>query len=413
MRGVLAARLPAPLWFGVDGHFKAYSGKEPIDKGWDSKRRLATKGLADVFITDAHGFTWSTRPVTAGSGLAQHLGESAHALRRILGTERPIVMTFDRGGFDFEVLDALDRDGFYYVGYVPATVTLPDLGTIAPANDGAGEIAWSHERLHHRARLIAERDGTSLIPMVTNLPTLVDTATVVKELRVHRGAQENSFKAARAFVHIDRLVDRGGATRAPDDRLIPNPARAVLKNEQHQAAARIAELARETPSSGGRSRKDINHDRFWAEVSAHHVDNALRAAPAKVPRVTVEPDAKRAQLKTRHRLLLQPLKLAADNTRRWLIGTLGAALAPTDKPYDATAVARTLLALLRAPGAVRFEDHQVTVTLQMPLPPIPHARLTAALKALDAHALPFTDGRRRLRFRLAPRPNRRDIPTPR
>ena len=139
----------------------------------------------------------------------------------------------------------------------------------------------------------------------------------------------------RSFVHIDRLVDRGGATRTPDDRLIPNPVREVLKNEQHQAAARIAELARETPSSGGRSRKDINHDRFWAEVSAHHVDNALRAAPAKVPRVTVEPDAQRAQPKTRHRLLLQPLKLAADNARRWLIGTLGAALAPTDKPYEA------------------------------------------------------------------------------
>ena len=413
MRGVLAARLPAPLWFGVDGHFKAYSGKEPIDKGWDSKRRLATKGLADVFITDAHGFTWSTRPVAAGSGLAQHLGDSAHALRRILGTERPIVVTFDRGGFDFEVLDALDRDGFYYVGYVPATVTLPNLDTIAPANGGAGEIPWNHARRHHQARLIADRDGASLIPMVTNLPTLVDATTVVKELRVHRGAQENSFKAARSFVHIDRLVDRGGATRTPDDRLIPNPVRAVLKNEQHQAAARIAELARETPSSGGRSRKDINHDRFWADVSAHHVDNALRAAPAKVPRVTVEPDAQRAQPKTRHRLLLQPLKLAADNARRWLIGTLGAALAPTDKPYDASAIARTLLALLRAPGAVRFEDHQVTVTLQMPLPPTPHARLAAALKALDAHALPFTDGRRRLRFRLAPRPSRRDIPTPR
>lgn len=189
--------------------------------------------------------------------------------------------------------------------------------------------------------------------------------------------------------------------------------RAVLKNEQHQAAARIAELARETPSSGGRSRKDINDDCFWAEVSAHHIDNALRAAPAKVPRVTVEPDAQRAQPKTRHRLLLQPLKLAADNARRWLIGAFGAALAPSDNPYDASAVARTLLALLRAPGAVRFEDHQVTVTLQMPLPPTAHARLAAALKALDAHALPFTDGRRRLRFRLAPRPNRRDIPTPR
>jgi transposase len=410
MRGMLSARLPERLWFGLDGHFKAYSGTEPIDKGWDSKRRLASKGIADVVVTDARGFTWSTHAVAAGSALGQHLEDVARTLRGVLGAERPIVVTFDRGGFDFDVLDALDRDGFHYVGYVPASVTLPDLGAIAPAEDGVGEVAWSHGRLHHRARLIAERDGTALIPVVTNLPTLVDTAIVVEQLRVHRGAQENSFKAARSFVHIDQLVDRGGASRAPDDRLVPNPARATLKREQQQVAARMAELADETPTSNGRSRKDINHDRFWAEVDSRHVESELRTAPAKVPRVTIEPDAQRAHLKTRHRLLLQPLKFAADNARRWLLGTLGTALAPSDKSYDLETTARTLLALLRAPGMVRFEDELVTVTIELPLPPTPHARLAAALEALDAHALMFTDGRRRVRFRLAPRPTRADIP---
>jgi transposase len=410
MRGVLSARLPDWLWFGLDGHFKAYSGTEPIDKGWDSKRRLASKGIADVVVTDAHGFTWSTHPTAAGSALAPHLGEIARTLRGVLGGERPIVVTFDRGGFDFDVLDALAQDSFYYVGYVPASVTLPDLSAVAPAEDGVGEIAWGHGRLHHRARLIAERDGTSLIPVVTNLPTLVDTATVVEQLRVHRGAQENSFKAARAFAHIDRLVDRGGASHAPDDRLVPNPARVALKTEQQRGATRIADLAGETPTASGRSRRDINDDRFWANVDSQRVERELRAAPAKVPRVTIEPDAQRAQLKTRHRLLLQPLKFAADNARRWLLGTLGAALAPSDKPHDLETSARTLLALLRAPGTVRFDDELVTVTLELPLPPTPHARLAASLVALDRHALLFTDGRRRVRFRLAPRPTRADIP---
>jgi transposase len=410
MRGVLSARLPDRLWFGLDGHFKAYSGTEPIDKGWDSKRRLASKGIADVVVTDAHGFTWSTHPVAAGSALAPHLVGIAHTLRGVLGSERPIVVTFDRGGFDFDVLDALDRDRFHYVGYIPASVTLPELGAIAPAEDGAGEVAWSHGRLHHRARLIAERDGTSLIPVVTNLPTFVDTAMVVEELRAHRGAQENSFKAARSFVHIDRLVDRGGAIHAPDDRLVPNPARAALKKERERVAAHVAELADETPATSGRSRKDIHDDRFWAEVDGLHLERNLRAAPAKVPRVTIAPDAQRAHLKTRHRLLLQPLKFATDNARRWLLGTLGTALAPSDKPYDLETSARTLLALLRAPGSVRFEDQLVTVTLELPLPPAPHARLTASLVALDAQALMFTDGRRQVRFRLAPRPCRADIP---
>jgi transposase len=410
MRGVLSARLPERLWFGLDGHFKAYSGAEPIDKGWDSKRRLASKGIADVVVTDAHGFTWATHPVAAGSALSQHLGETARTLRGVLGDDRPIVVTFDRGGFDFAILDTLAEAGFHYVGYVPASVTLPDLGAIAPAGEGAGEVAWEHGRLHHRARLIAERDGTSLIPVVTNLPTLVDTATVVQELRTHRGAQENSFKAARSFAHIDRLVDRGGARHGPDDRLVPNPARAALKNEQEKVAMRITALAEETPASGGRSYKDIHDNRFWAHVESARIQRELHAAPAKVPRVTLEPDAQRAHLKTRHRLLLQPLKFAADNARRWLLGTLGTALAPSDKSYDLETTARTLLALVRAPGTVRFEDDKVVVTLELPLPPTPHARLAAALVALDAHTLLCADGRRRVQFRLAPRPTRADIP---
>src|SRR3984957_11906053 len=78
IRGVMAAHLPERWWFGLDGHFKAYSGEEPIDKGWDSKRRLATKGIADIVVTDAHGVTWSALPVAAGSALSQHLEATAH-----------------------------------------------------------------------------------------------------------------------------------------------------------------------------------------------------------------------------------------------------------------------------------------------------------------------------------------------
>jgi len=347
-----------------------------------------------------------------GSSLSQHVVETATGLRNVIGDSRPIVVTLDRGGYDFDVFNALDKASFYYVGYVPASVTLPDLAAVAPTDDGVGEVAWSHTRLHHHARLIAERDGAALIPMVTNLPTLVDSATVMHELRGHRGAQENSFKAARSFVHIDRLVDRGGASRAPDDRPVPNPARASLKQDQLRMAARIEDLVEEKPTTNGRSRKQINDDRFWAGVDALSIERELRATPAKVPRVTIEPDAQRAQLRTRNRLLLQPLKLAAENARRWLLHTLGNALAPSDNPYDLDATSRTLLALLRAPGTVRFDDELVTVTIDLPLPPTPHARLAPALADLDAHRLAFPDGRRQVRFRLAPRPTRADIPGP-
>jgi hypothetical protein len=96
IRGVLCASLPERLWFGLDGHFKAYAGEEPIDKGWDSKRRLASKGIVDVVVTDAHGLTWSSMPVATGSALSQHLDTTAHRLRDVLGSERPLVVCFDR-----------------------------------------------------------------------------------------------------------------------------------------------------------------------------------------------------------------------------------------------------------------------------------------------------------------------------
>jgi hypothetical protein len=182
-----------------------------------------------------------------------------------------------------------------------------------------------------------------------------------------------------------------------------------LKQEEQAASVRTAELAKETPKVSGRSRKEINDDRFWAGVRGLEIKRALRAAPATVPRVTVESEAQRATLRTRNRLLLQPLKLTTDNARRWLLGALGPARAPSDNPYDMTATARTLLALVRAPGNVRFDDDAVTVTLELPLPATPHARLGTALAELDSLALKLADGRR-VRFRLAPRPTRADVP---
>src|SRR5262245_60051373 len=132
MRGVLLARMPERLWFGADGHFKVYSGQAPIDKGWDSKRRIASKGIADVMITDEQGWTWQVSPVAAGDPLSKHLLARARTLRGVVGNTCPIVISFDRGGFDFDVLNALDLDGFGYAGYVPASVSFPDLSTIAP-----------------------------------------------------------------------------------------------------------------------------------------------------------------------------------------------------------------------------------------------------------------------------------------
>ena len=68
-----------------------------------------------------------------------------------------------------------------------------------------------------------------------------------------------------------------------------------------------------------------------------------------------------------------------------------------------------MIALLNAPGNVHFSEDLVTVTLDFPLPPTAHGRLAAGLENLDHRSLRFTDGTRRVAFRLAPRPTRASL----
>jgi len=416
MRGLRGAGGEQPLLFGVDGHFKEYTGEAPIDKGWNAHKRMPTKGLAVVLMHDLRGMTWMGTPVSAGDALSQHVLMVARKMRQVRIDGSPIILGFDRGGFCFETLNSLAAEGFGYVAWVPAQTKMPPLADVAPPNDGVGDSVWEHDKLAHRARLVVQRDGDALLPVATNLDEETDPAEVVRLLRLARGWNENSIKAAKASTHIDRLSDRGVAREGPDDRLVANPLRRELRDDKKRVDQRLRELDEQERVAGERTH-DIGAERFVLELEEALLAHQLRQTPARVPRFELEPDARRAWLHTKNRSLLLPLKLAADNARRWLLVTLGAALAPTDHDYDATAMPRTLAALLRAPGTVRFEPGRVTVTLDLPLPPTAHARLDEALRSLDGEALVFPDKRgvpgataRQVVFRLAARSTRANLP---
>lgn len=416
IRGLRRAGGEEPLLFGIDGHFKEYSGDAPIDKGWNAHKRMATKGLAVVLTHDVRGMTWMSQLVSAGDALSQHVMTAARTLRKVRIDGSPIVMGFDRGGFCFETLNALAEEGFGYLAWVPGNTRMPPLAEVAPREDGVGATVWEHERLGHRARLVVQRDGEALLPAATNLGEEIEPAEVLRMLRLVRGWNENAIKAARASTHIDRLTDRGVEREEADDRLVSHPERGGLRADKKRVDERLQDLDEQERLAGRRTRA-IGEQRFVAELEEALFAEKLRRTPAKVPRFELEPDARRAWLRTKNRSLLLPLKLAADNARRWLLVTLGVALAPTDHDYDATAMPRTLMALLRAPGTVRFASDRVVVTLELPLPPTAHVRLEEALRALDEQALLFPDKRglespnpRQVIFRLAPRPTRANLP---
>ena len=78
---------------------------------------------------------------------------------------------------------------------------------------------------------------------------------------------------------------------------------------------------------------------------------------------------------------------------------------PSSHEWDQDARVRTLTALLRSPGTMRFHQDRIDVELDFPLAPTAHLRLSRGLVGLDELALRASDGRA-VRFRLAPRPTR-------
>jgi hypothetical protein len=411
LRAIARAHPERPHVFGVDGHFAPYKGPAPIDKGWDSKRRIATRGRQEARISDDAGVTWTAFDVGAGDALSGTLERAVQTLRAQLGDERPLVLAMDRGGFDFDVLDTLDRLGVFYVIYVPNSVSMPQLDARAAEKPGEGieEVSWSHPRLLHRSRLVMQWDPPRGIPIATNLPTLLDAEAVVELLRSLRGWQENGIKAARAFAFIDALVDRGGASYAPDDRLVENPAHRAQKARTEKAQAAYDAACAVRPVRGERTLAEVHGTEFLRGLQAAVEEKKLSQLPARVERRALDPDAQRATLKSTGRALLAPLKNTSDNARRWLLAALGTSLGPSDQEHDGHAWPRTLLALLRAPGTVRLEANAVEVTLTLPLPPQPHRRIAEALVALDPLGLRYADGTRSVRFRLAPRPTREAV----
>jgi hypothetical protein len=193
---------------------------------------------------------------------------------------------------------------------------------------------------------------------------------------------------------------------APDDRLVDNPAYAAQKARAAQAKASYDAACAERPERGERTPTEVRGNEVLRGLHAAVEEKKLAQLPKRVERRELDREAQRATLKSTGRALLAPLKNTADNARRWLLATLGAALAPSAQEHDEHTSPRTLLALLRAPGTVRLEANCAEGTLTLPLPPQPRRRLADALVALDALGLRFADGARTVRFRLAPRPTR-------
>jgi hypothetical protein len=370
----------------VDDHFVPYEGAKPVPKGYNTKRRHAQRGRDDTVVTDYHA-----RVVCFASGdpsgLSVTLPPALAQLREVLGADAKIMLGFDRGGSYPAVFRACrDADAHWLTWRrgALAAVTAPPLRSFRVDAGGTAQVITLADETvqiegYGPARQLTLFENDQPVMQILTSDTTAPACALLAWLRC-RWRIENAFKYLTAHHGIDWLCDYH-ADIAPDTTMITNPARVAARKRLATTEAELADAQRALAQllGSGQHHTTINKAIPAAETRITTAQGAVRTAkterdthPAKLPANVIDPDAKRARLRTHHRALQMVLRLLAYNAELWLATHLGTYL---QDPDEYRAITRNLLHL---PGTITYTAQAITVTLDRPATP----RLTKALHLL-------------------------------
>ena len=373
-----------PVWEGmyyIDGHFCPYYGGQPTPRGWDAKRRLAVPGHTDVYVHDARGRALFFFSQPLNDSLARAIPAAVEQIRRAHGEGR-FTLVFDRGGYSGEAFRFLEEQGIGFITYLK--------GRKAQRRHPAKQfrLSWfSFERQRHVYRVFEKKTRISRagairtvifigneghqVPVLTNLGASAKPAKVIHCLRL-RWRQENDFKYLRENYAIDQIIQYG-ADEETQDRFIPNPGRAKVREQIRDVTKEVEVLE----ASLGRAVNDndegrrpsargikIAHSALRRQIASRRqaltrLENRLQHTPAKISATAA--GKTRSLLREDRRLLVNALKIAACNAEKLLVRRFNQVY---DQPKDAFSVFRSLLHL---PGTVRVvASDQLQVCLQRP-----------------------------------------------
>jgi len=396
-----------PVWEGayyVDGHFCTYSGKHPLGKSWNARRRLVEPGQTDVYVHDATGraLFFINRPLN--DHLSKVLPKIVEEIRSV-ATGRKILLIFDRGGYSGPLFRQLSQDNIGFITYLkgrkakrrfpsgrfgrrwwaevdPAGMkktkryvyNIYEKGTRVP---GAGTL-----------RTVVLKDDEGQIPVLTNCKEMA-AAKVVHLLKM-RWRQENSVKYLSEHYGVEQLIQYG-ADYYEDERWVDNPKRLQLRRQVDQLQMEIvfleAELGQALDSTNAKEHKTARgftqaHSGVRRAIDALYtrlsrLENRLAHTPTTVPLSQLKVRPLRAIQKTDRRNLVNAIKIATYNAERLLARRF---FRHYQDPRDWLTIFRSFLQL---PGCITYQDGHVAVELRAPDRPHIRQALEAMLEEVN------------------------------
>jgi Transposase protein len=383
---MLGADAPGLGLYFVDDHFVPYAGAKPVPKGYNTKRRHAQRGRDDTVVTDYHA-----RAVCFASGdpsgLSVTLPGALAQLREVLGPDAKIMLGFDRGGSYPVVFRACRDAGADWLTWRRGDLAPPAAAPVRSFRVGpAGTceaITLADEMVeingYGPARQLTLFEHDQPVMQILTSDLTAPAAALLAWLRC-RWRIENAFKYLSAHHGIDALADYH-ADLNPDTTKITNPARVAARKHLAAATAALADAERALAQllASDQPHTVINAAIPAAEAritAAHHAVATAKTQrdthPAKLPANHIDPDAKRARLRTHRRALQMVLRLLAYNAEHWLATAFNAYL---QDPDEYRAITRNLLHLA---GTITYTTKTITVVLDRPATP----RLTRAVRLL-------------------------------
>ena len=250
--------------FYVDLHDKVVWTNLPSPVGFVSALHEARACLKQAFVHGRGGHALMCRTYPADVHLSEVVVEVARALERALGQRVVQVIVTDREGLSVDVIQALLRQNKAFAGLLKANQYAGEAdfvrhGRFRKLRDArTGEITHRvadadfalSDQLTVRAALIYDLDHPEvLIALVTTVSRdeVPDIRRIVAWYLGRWNAQENSFRAQIAFVHLNVNFGLCAKRRVPDRRVARQIAGLThhLAAVTHKLESKTAQLAQQ------------------------------------------------------------------------------------------------------------------------------------------------------------------------